>query len=145
MTATRPGACLAPAAVLFAAACGGERASERAAASEPARVTILAPAEGDTVDLPFTVRLAAAGVAVVPASGLRQAGEGHHHLLIDLDLPASDQPIPVGPFSIHIGTGASERVIDSLPPGPHRIIAVLGWGDHVPAGIITDTIHIVVR
>lgn len=144
MSATLPGASLAPVALLLLAmGCAKERPPE--AQVEPARVTILEPADGDTVSQPFTVRLAATGVAVVPASGIRREGEGHHHLLIDLDVPAPDVPIPVGPWSIHIGTGASERVIDSLAPGPHRIIAVLGWGDHVPATVITDTIHIVVR
>ncbi len=146
MPAIRPAVGPVAAALPMLLACSPDRAPESAEGAGPPRVTILEPADGDTVSQPFTVRLGAAGVAVVAASGLRQHGEGHHHLVIDLALPPMDAPIPVGPGYVHIGTGASERVLDSLPPGPHRIIAVLGWGDHVPAaGVVTDTVRIVVR
>lgn len=125
--------------------CKGDRPAADAAAPEP-RVEIVAPATGDTVSVPFTVRLQAIGVEVVPASGIREEGKGHHHLLIDSDLAALDQPIPAGPRWIHVGTGAAERVVDSLSPGPHRIIAVLGYGDHVPMSrVATDTITVIVR
>jgi hypothetical protein len=146
MPTSRPGVAPAAAALPFLLACSPERAPDSARVADAPRVAILEPAEGDTVTQPFTVRLSASGVAIVPASGLRQDGEGHHHLLIDLDLPAMDAPIPTGPGYVHVGTGASERVLDSLPPGPHRIIALLGWGDHVPAAsVATDTVRIVVR
>lgn len=126
--------------------CAGEPRQETATVEHAARVEILAPADGDTVSQPFTVRLAAHGAELVAASGVREEGRGHHHLVIDLDLPSPDVPILTGLGLVHIGTGAAERMIDSLPPGPHRIIAVLGYGDHVPVtGMATDTIRIVVR
>ncbi len=117
---------------------------DRAPAELPG-VAIVAPADGDTVSVPFTVQFAARGVAVVPADGLRTDGQGHHHLLIDQEVPEG-MPIPAGPGFLHIGTGATELRIDSLPPGLYRLIAVLGHGDHVPLpSVATDTVRITVR
>jgi hypothetical protein len=133
-------------ALSLSAACAPRPAEEPREAGGPPRVEILAPAAGDTVDLPFTVRLAAHGVEVVPASGLQEVGQGHHHLVFDADLPADDGPLPVGGGFIHVGTGVGEWVVDSLPAGPHRLIAVLGYGDHVPMRMVaTDTVWFVVR
>jgi Domain of unknown function (DUF4399) len=117
-----------------------------AAAVTPS-VEILSPAEGDSVTLPFTLTLGATGLEVVAATGQREVGKGHHHLVIDADAAEGDTVALGGPPSvIHMGNGASERVLDSLPPGPHRIIAVFAWGDHVPmAGVKRDTVTIVVR
>jgi len=139
-----------------AAACGqGETAAsdsaapaaDTAAAATAPAVAILSPAEGDSVSLPFTLTLGATGVEVVAATGQREEGKGHHHLVIDADAPDNDT-LPLGgpPSVIHMGNGATERVLDSLPPGPHRIIAVFAWGDHVPMrGVKRDTVTIVVR
>jgi hypothetical protein len=130
----------------LSAACAPRPADEPRAPDGAPRVEILAPAAGDTVDLPFTVRLAAHGVDLVPASGLREEGQGHHHLVFDADLPTGDGPLPVGGGFIHVGTGVGEWVVDSLPAGPHRLIAVLGYGDHVPMRLVaTDTVWFVVR
>ena len=124
----------------------GAREPEAATAFEPAQVEIVAPVDGDSVSLPITIRLTASGITIAPASGVREAGIGHHHLLVDADHSPDDQPIPTGNGYIHLGSGVSEWVLDSLPPGPHRIIARLAWGDHVPVtGGVTDTIRIVVR
>lgn len=107
---------------------------------------LLAPEEGDTVSLPVTIRLRSRQVQVVAASGQRVEGEGHYHLFVDADLPAADSPIAQAPGYIHIGTGAAEWTLSDLPQGPHRVIVVLGYGDHVPmAGVATDTVHFVVR
>jgi len=139
-----------------AAACGpGESATsdsaataaQAAAAAEAPSVQILSPAEGDSVSLPFTVTLGATGVDVVVATGQREPGKGHHHLVIDADAAEGDT-VPLGgpPSVIHMGNGATERALDSLPPGPHRIIAVFAWGDHVPmAGVRRDTVTVIVR
>ncbi len=136
-----------------AAACApGEPApsdssSAAPAVSESPAVQILSPADGDSVSLPFTLTLGATGVEVVAATGQRETGKGHHHLVIDADAPENDT-LPLGqpPAVIHLGTGATERALDSLPPGPHRIIAVFAWGDHVPmAGVKRDTVTVVVR
>ncbi len=109
-------------------------------------VTISAPADGDSVSQPFTVTLAAAGVEVVAATGTAEPGKGHHHLVIDGDVPSDSLPLPKPPLVFHLGSGATEHVLDSLPPGPHRIIAVFAGGDHVPmTSVKRDTLTVVVR
>ena len=116
-----------------------------APAADPA-VRIVSPADGDTVSLPFTVRLEATGVEVIPATGTAEAGKGHHHLVIDGDAPTDSLPLPAAPVVIHMGNGANERVLDSLSAGPHRIIAIFATGDHVPLTTVKrDTITVIVR
>lgn len=129
----------APAADSTAAAMAEAPAAEAA-------VRIVSPADGDTVSLPFTVRLEATGVEVVPATGTSEPGKGHHHLVIDGDSPTDTLPLPAAPVVIHMGTGASERVLDSLSVGPHRIIAIFAGGDHVPMTTVKrDTITVIVK
>jgi len=143
---------LALAAAVTAAACGtadtpptDTTAAAPAVAVEPS-VTIVGLADGDSVSQPFTVRLEAQGVEVVAATGTSEPGKGHHHLVIDGDAPPDSLPLPAMPVVIHMGTGATERVIDSLPPGPHRIIAIFAGGDHVPmTSVRRDTVTVVVR
>ncbi len=121
-------------------------ATAQAAPATEAAVRIVSPADGDTVTLPFTVRLEATGVEVIAATGTAEPGKGHHHLVIDGDAPADSLPLPAPPVVIHMGNGASERVIDSLSVGPHRIIAIFATGDHVPLTTVKrDTITVIVK
>lgn len=111
-----------------------------------ASVEILSPAEGDSVTLPLTIRLGASGVEVVPATGQVEPGKGHHHLILDGDVPSDTVALPSPPVAIHLGTGATEYTVDSLAPGPHRVIAVFAAGNHVPMrDVRRDTVHFVVR
>lgn len=129
-------------------ACGPKEAQDAALDTPPPAPTveILAPAAGDTITLPFTVRLATNGLTIAPASGVREEGIGHHHLLINLDPTPDGEPIPAAEGYVHLGSGVSEYVLDALPPGEHRIIAILAWGDHVPmTGSVRDTVRFVVR
>jgi hypothetical protein len=125
------------------AAAAGADSSAMAVSPE---VRIVSPVDGDSVTLPFTLRLEAHGVEVVAASGTREEGKGHHHLIINGDVPSDTLPLPPAPVVIHMGDGSSERVIDSLPKGPHRIIAVFADGAHVPWSTVKrDTLQIVVK
>lgn len=146
------------AAALLVAACSGAEQTPAADSAAPqaaatpsapaaASVQILSPAEGDTVTLPFTMTLGASGVEVIAANGLREEGKGHHHLVLDDDAPATDSlPLAPAPIVIHLGTGATERVFDSLAPGPHRVIAIFAGGDHVPFTTVgRDTVTFVVK
>ncbi len=123
-----------------------DSAPAASASTAGASVEILSPANGDSVTLPLTVRLGATGVEVIPASGQREDGKGHHHLVLDGDSPPDSLPIPQPPVAFHLGNGAVERVFDSLTPGPHRLIAIFAWGDHVPmTGVRRDTVTVIVR
>lgn len=122
--------------------------SGAAAESAPAMasVSIVAPADGDSVSLPFTIQLAAEGVEVIPVNGTVEAGKGHHHLIVDGDVPSDTLPLLPAPVVIHMGDGSTERVIDALTPGAHRIVAVFANGMHVPmASVKRDTITVIVR
>ena len=139
---------------LFTAACSkpaDQPATDTAAAAAApaageAHVSIASPAEGDSVSLPFTVKLEAVGVEVVPANGTAEPGKGHHHLIVDGDLSADTLPLAPAPIVIHMGNGATEKVMDSLPKGPHRIIAVFANGMHVPIRTVkTDTVNVIVK
>lgn len=130
------------AAALLVAACAGRPAPM----SETAASHILSPADGDTVPPDFVVRLGVSGERVVPATGMRVEGEGHHHLFVDADLTPADSAIPKTDGIYHIGSGADSLQLQGLTPGRHRIIARFAYGDHVPMpGVATDTIWVVVE
>src|SRR5204862_7504085 len=105
-----------------------------------AKVKIVAPANGATVSGPVKVVLQATGVEIVPAT-VERPGTGHHHLFVDHDLTPLDDTIPRGVTGIlHLGRGQTEFVLDSLKPGPHRVIAAVADRKHTslkPARIDT--------
>ncbi len=84
------------------------------------------------------------GMGVAPA-GTKKANSGHHHLLIDTDLPALDQPIPNDENHLHFGGGQTEVDL-SLPPGPHTLQLLLGDENHIPhtPPVYSDKIHVMV-
>lgn len=109
-------------------------------------VKITSPTNGATVTRPVTIKLQATGVRIVPAS-VEQPGTAHHHLFVDHDLKWMSDTIPIGsPGIIHLGRGQSEFVLDSLGPGPHRVIAVLADWRHIPLNpLVADTVTFTVR
>ena len=132
-------ACLFGTAVLVAA-CGRKPSS-------PASVTIDSPAEGDTVrGAAVHITLTARGIELAPAADERP-GTAHHHLFLDVDTGPLDRAIPAGVTGIiHLGRAQTEFQWDSVAPGPHRIIAVLGDSKHVPlVPLASDTVHFVVQ
>jgi Domain of unknown function (DUF4399) len=70
------------------------------------------------------------GMGVAPA-GVDVANTGHHHLIIDADLPPFDEPIPSDENHLHFGKGQTETVIE-LAPGKHTLQLIMGDKDHVP-------------
>jgi hypothetical protein len=56
---------------------------------------------------------------------------GHHHLLIDVDLPPMDQEIPSDRNHLHYGAGETEALIE-LPPGKHTLQLLMGDDKHIP-------------
>jgi hypothetical protein len=134
--------------VLGLAACGGgEEAAEEMPAAGTGTVTIIEPAEGSTVTGPnVTVRLVTSGVPIVPAGDLTP-GTGHHHLYLDADVESTTVPVPTVPGSIiHMGDASSEYTFENVPPGQHRLIAVVADGVHVPLNpLVVDTVNFTVR
>ncbi|HEY6641642.1 DUF4399 domain-containing protein [Povalibacter sp.] len=91
---------------------------------------IIAPADGATVTSPVTVQFGLKGMGVAPA-GIAFDGAGHHHLIVDADLPALDKPIPADANHIHFGKGQTETTLE-LKPGKHTLQLLLGDQLHVP-------------
>jgi hypothetical protein len=111
-----------------------------------ARVEISEPANGATVSAPVKVVLTATGVRIAPATD-STPGTGHHHLFVDRDVTPVTDTMPRGVTGIlHLGSGQTEFVLESLAPGPHRVIAVIGDFRHTPiADIASDTVSFTVR
>jgi hypothetical protein len=108
-----------------------------------AKVFIVSPADGATVDKTFTVKFGIGGMELKPA-GDQTPHTGHHHLLVDVDKdPVADMPLPTslmpedgsalpaGPQVLHFGKAQTEATI-TLTPGKHTLQLVLGDKYHVP-------------
>ncbi len=133
------------------AACGG---SDTGDAPEPAEempigtVTITFPSEGEVVTGPSVTVELASTVPIVPA-GEMTAGTGHHHLYLDADLTGPDVPVPtVEGTIVHMGDASTSFTFtfDEMSYGPHRVIAVVADGAHVPLQPwVVDTVTFEVR
>ncbi|MBK1659330.1 DUF4399 domain-containing protein [Paracraurococcus ruber] len=109
---------------------GATATAQRRAMPENARVYILWPPDGATVKGGFWVRMGLSEGGIAPA-GIDKAMTGHHHLLVDADLPPLDQPIPNDRNHLHFGLGQTEARLD-LPPGRHTLQLLLADENHVP-------------
>jgi hypothetical protein len=98
---------------------------------ENAKVYIIWPMDGQVIHGgKFWVRMGLSGAGVAPA-GIEKANTGHHHLLVDTDLPPLDQEIPNDKNHLHYGLGQTETRLE-LPPGRHTLQMVFGDDSHVP-------------
>jgi hypothetical protein len=105
--------------------------SSREPSPANAEVYIISPKDGAKVKSPVTVVFGLKGMGVAPA-GIKFDGTGHHHLLIDSELPADlSQPLAASEKSVHFGKGQTETSV-TLPPGKHTLQLVLGDSLHVP-------------
>lgn len=109
--------------LMWSVACGS---------GEPAgRVMFIEPSHGDQMESEFLVKMGVAGLILEPAGEVRE-GHGHHHLLIDTEIPALDQPIPKNhPKHLHLGKAETEVMV-KLGPGEHTLTLLFADGDHVP-------------
>ena len=105
-------------------------AQDRTAAPADARVYIISPQDGASVSSPVTVVFGLEGMGVAPA-GTEKAKTGHHHLIIDTDLPAADEPVPSDDNHLHFGGGQTQTTVE-LSPGSHTLQLILGDQNHVP-------------
>lgn len=132
---------LAAALVLSTAALAADTPSKPGAS-----VYIIAPQDGATVSGPVLVQFGLKGMGVAPA-GVDMEGTGHHHLIVNRDLPPLDTYLPVGdPQVIHFGAGQTETEL-KLDPGQHTLQLVLGDKDHKPhvPAVVSEKITITVK
>ena len=109
-------------------------------------VRISKPIEGFTVSNPVRVCMTTWGVEAEPAKKGVNKGKGHHHILVDVDLPADlSKALPKDAHHIHMGDGSSCKEI-KLSSGKHVIRTLFGQGNHVPySPPITDSIVVTVK
>ncbi len=67
---------------------------------------------------------------IVPA-GINSCDSGHHHLVVDAELPILSRPIPSSKNYIHFGKGQTETTIE-LSPGKHTLQLLVGNFAHIP-------------
>ena len=79
---------------------------------------------------PFRVWFGLRNMGVAP-KGVKYPNTGHHHLLIDTDLPPKGQVIPSDRNHLHFGAGETETMIE-LPPGKHTLQLMMGDDLHMP-------------
>jgi hypothetical protein len=93
-------------------------------------VYIIEPKDGATVTNPVRVVFGLRGMGVAPA-GVNALNTGHHHLLIDTEVPRLDQPIPAGNKNIrHFNGGQTETQLILLP-GTHTLQLLVGDYGHM--------------
>lgn len=90
------------------------------------------PNDGQTLPAgqPFRVWFGLRNMGVAPKD-VRFPNTGHHHLLIDTDLPPPDQEIPSDRNHLHFGAGETETMLE-LPPGRHTLQLLMGDDKHIP-------------
>jgi len=137
-------------AALFLAAFLAPVVTDTALAREPspagAEAYIVSPKDGAKVKSPVTVVFGLKGMGIAPA-GIKFDNTGHHHLLVDSDVPADlSQPLAANEHSLHFGKGQTETSL-TLPPGKHTLQLVLGDSTHTPhdPAVISKKITITVE
>ena len=90
------------------------------------------PTDGQVVAAgkPFRVWFGLRNMGVAP-KGVAFNNTGHHHLLVDTDLPPAGEPIPNDRNHLHFGAGETETMLE-LPPGKHTLQLLMGDENHVP-------------
>jgi len=96
-----------------------------------AEVYFVAPKNGEHIKGPVHVVFGLKGMGVAPA-GIKFDNTGHHHLLVDTDLPTDlTQPLPATDNVRHFGKGQTETVLE-LPPGKHTLQLLFADFTHTP-------------
>ena len=102
----------------------------RSAPPEGAKVSIVSPKDGATVDKTFTVKFDMQGLTLAPATD-QSPNTAHQHLLIDQkELPDASAPIPASATVIHYGKAQTETEV-TLTPGKHTLQLVAGDKHHM--------------
>ena len=94
------------------------------------RLYIESPQSGALVQSPVEVVFGLERMELAPA-GTYAPDTGHHHLIINNDLPDLAMPIPSNNDYLHFGK-AQDRVLLDLEPGLHTLQLLLGDGSHIP-------------
>lgn len=125
---------LAAVALVGVLGCGGAAAQDRrtggpSRSTSGAEVYFIDLKDGATVPAKLKLNFGLRNMNIAPA-GTDRENSGHHHLLIDSELPPLDQPIPNDFNHLHFGAGQTEAQI-TLPLGTHTLQLLLGDEIHM--------------
>jgi hypothetical protein len=105
-------------------------AQERTPSPAGAEVYIVSPKNGAKVEGPVVVVFGLKGMGVAPA-GVKFENTGHHHLLVDMDVPADlAAPMPATDTLLHFGKGQTQTSLN-LTPGKHTLQLVFADLNHI--------------
>lgn len=112
--------------------CVSSASAELTPAPTNASVYIIWPPSGAVIrGGKLWIRMGLRNAGVAP-KGVEMPNVGHHHLLLDTDLPPLDEEIPSDRNHLHFGGGQTEARLEDLPPGEHTLQLLLGDNDHTP-------------
>jgi len=105
-------------------------AQERTPSPAGAEVYIISPKDGARVQGTVTVLFGLKGMGIAPA-GVKFDNTGHHHLLVDMDVPADlGTPMPATDTLLHFGKGQTQTTL-TLAPGKHTLQLVFADLNHI--------------
>jgi hypothetical protein len=119
-------------------------AGTRRPSPRDAKVYFIYPTNGAYISPTPVIRFGLLNMGVAPA-GFDKPNTGHHHLLVDAELPPLDQPVPSDFNHLHFGAGQTEAKI-TLPLGPHKLRLLFADSVHVPHDppVYSDIINVTV-
>jgi hypothetical protein len=133
------------AALVLACLGGGAAQAENKTPPPGAKVYIIWPKNGQVIKGgAFWLRMGLKNMGIAPA-GTVWPKTGHHHVLVDAELPPLDAPIPNDRNHLHFGAGMSEARV-RLPPGRHTLQLVFGDEEHFQFNptLVSERITVVV-
>ena len=101
--------------------------------------------DGDKIETPFLLKFGlSGGWGLAPIAKPMGGKSGHHHLLINQNLPtALNEGLPFSDKYIHFGKGQMEMVFNA-PPGPYTLRLLMADPKHLPHFIYSKQVSVVV-
>lgn len=101
--------------------------------------------DGDKIEMPFLVKFGlSGGWGLAPIASPVSGKSGHHHLLVNRDLPLDfKQALPFSDQYIHFGKGQMETVLN-LAPGIYKLRMLLADDKHLPHFVYSKPLSITV-
>jgi hypothetical protein len=101
--------------------------------------------DGDTIETPYVLKFGlSGGWGLAPIAQAGRARSGHHHLLINRDLPLNfKEALPFNDQYLHFGKGQMQTVL-TLAPGTYTLRMLLADQRHLPHFVYSKPTRITV-
>ncbi|WP_439519914.1 DUF4399 domain-containing protein [Hydrogenophaga sp.] len=101
--------------------------------------------DGDRIETPYLLKFGlSGGWGLAPIAQAGRARSGHHHLLVNRDLPLNfKEALPFNDQYIHFGKGQMETVL-TLEPGTYTLRMLLADQKHLPHFVYSKPARITV-